>query len=128
MQLIKTIILKLDYPDNHLGELLSIFSQGMNYASQIVFANGKPMGSNRIQKATYRYLRNELGLKSQMCCNVARQVAGAYKTLQEQVITEQTEWQLLEFSPKSATFSFERDFGFSKDTLSVTTLSGEIQL
>lgn len=82
------------------------------------------MGSNRIQKATYRYLRNELGLKSQMCCNVARQVAGAYKTLQEQVTTEQTEWQLLEFSPTSATFSFERDFGFSKDTLSVTTLSG----
>jgi putative transposase len=124
MQLTKTIILKLEPPDNNLEELLSVFSQGMNYTSQIVFANGKPMGSDRIQKLSYRYLRNELGLKSQMCCNVARQVAGAYKTLQEQVNIEQTGWILLEFSPTSATFSFERDFGFSKDTLSITTLAG----
>ncbi len=79
MQLTKTIILKLDCPDNDLAEMLSIFSQGMNYASQIIFANEKPMGSNIIQKASYRYLRNELGLKSQMCCNVARQAAGASK-------------------------------------------------
>lgn len=126
MQLTKTIILKLDCPDDNLKELLSIFSQGMNYASQIIFANEKPMGSNTLQKASYRYLRNELGLKSQMCCNVARQVAGAYKTLQEQISSGQSEWKwkLLEFSPTSATFSFERDFGFSKDTLSITTLAG----
>jgi putative transposase len=124
MQLTKTIILKLDCPDDNLKELLSIFSQGMNYASQIVFANEKPMGSNTLQKASYRYLRNELRLKSQMCCNVARQVAGAYKTLQEQISTGLSEWQLLEFGPTSATFSFERDFGFSKDTLSITTLAG----
>jgi len=124
MQLTKTIILKIDSPDENLGELLSVFSQGMNYASQIVFANNKPMGSDRLQKATYRYLRNELGLMSQMSCNVARQVAGAYKTLQEQVNIEQTEWQLLRFDPTSATFSFERDFGFCKDTLSIATLAG----
>ena len=126
MQLTNTIILKLDCPDDNLKELLSIFSQGMNYASQIIFANEKPMGSNTLQKASYRHLRNELGLKSQMCCNVARQVAGAYKTLQEQISSGQSEWKwkLLEFSPTSATFSFERDFGFSKDTLSITTLAG----
>ena len=37
MQLTKTIILKLDSPDNDLAELLRAFSQGMNYVSQIVF-------------------------------------------------------------------------------------------
>jgi IS605 OrfB family transposase len=95
----------------------------MNYASQIVFASGKPMGSNTLQKASYRYLINKLNLKSQMCCNVARQVVGAYKTLQEHISNELSEWQLLEFSPTSATFSFERDFGLSKDTLSITTLA-----
>ncbi len=124
MQLTKTIILKLDSPDNDLAELLRAFSQGMNYASQIVFDIGKPVGSGRIQKLSYRHLRNELNLKSQMSCNVARQVSGAYKTLQEQVTTKEAEWQLLEFSPTSATFSFERDFGFSKETLSITTLAG----
>ncbi len=124
MQLTKTIILKLDSPDSGLAELLKAFSQGMNYASRIVFDTGKPVGSGRIQKLSYRYLRNELNLKSQMSCNVARQVSGAYKTLQEQVNIEETEWQLLQFSPTSATFSFERDFGFSEDTLSITTLAG----
>jgi IS605 OrfB family transposase len=124
MQLTKTIILKLTSLDNDLAELLKAFSQGMNYASQIVFDIGKPLGSGQLQKLSYHYLRNQLNLKSQMACNVARQVSGAYKTLQEQVSIEQTEWQLLEFSPTSATFSFERDFGFSQDTLSITTLAG----
>ena len=124
MQLTKTIILKLTSLDNDLAELLKAFSQGMNYASQIVFDIGKPIGSGQLQKLSYHYLRNQLNLKSQMACNVARQVSGSYKTLQEQVSIKQTEWQLLEFSPTSATFSFERDFGFSQDTLSITTLAG----
>jgi putative transposase len=124
MQLTKTIILKLTSLDNDLAELLKAFSQGMNYASQIVFDIGKPIGSGQLQKLSYHYLRNQLNLKSQMACNVARQVSGAYKTLPEQVSIEQTEWQLLEFSPTSATFSFERDFGFSQNTLSITTLAG----
>ena len=72
MQLTKTIILKLDSLDNDLAELLKAFSQGMNYASQFVFDIGKPIGSGQIQKATYRHLRNNLNLKSQMACNVAR--------------------------------------------------------
>jgi putative transposase len=119
MQLTKTVILKLESSDYDLAELLRAFSQGMNYVSQIVFDIGKHIGSGQIQKLSYRYLRNELNLKSQMSCNVARQVSGSYKTLQEQA-----EWQLLEFSPTSATFSFERDFGFSGNTLSITTLAG----
>ena len=124
MQLTKTVILKIDSPDEHLEELLAVFSQGMNYASQIVFDDVRPMGSDRLQKVTYRYLRNELGLMSQMSCNVARQVSGTYKTLQAQVNIEQTEWQALEFSPTSATFSSGRDFGLSQDTLSIATLAG----
>lgn len=123
MQLTKTVILKIQGGDGELGKLLSAFSEGMNYASGIIFENGKPMGSGRVQKASYRYLRNVLGLKSQMCCNVARQVAGAYKTLQDQVSSGQAEWQKLSFSPESATFSFERDFGFSRNHLSITTLA-----
>jgi putative transposase len=124
MKLTKTIILKLDEPDNELAELLKAFSQGMNYASQILFDIGKPVGSGQIQKATYTHLRNNLNLKSQMACNVARQVSGAYKTLQSQIDKKESEWQLLDFDPTSATFSFKRDFGLSGDTLSITTLAG----
>ena len=116
--------LKLDAPDDDLAKLLKAFSQGINYASQIVFDIGKPVGSGLIQKATYKHLRNNLNLKSQMACNVARQVCGAYKTLQSQIDKKESEWQLLDFDPTSATFSFERDFGLSGDTLSITTLAG----
>jgi predicted transposase len=77
MQLTKTIILKRDVPDNDLAELLESFSQGMNYASKFVFDIGKPIGSRQIQKGTYVHLRNNLNQKSQMACNVARQVSGA---------------------------------------------------
>ena len=124
MPLTKTVILKLDVPDNALAELLKTFSQGMNYASQIVFDIGKPVGSGQLQKATYKHLRNNLNLKSQMACNVARQVSGAYKTLQSQIDKKESEWQPIDFDPTSATFSFERDFGLSRDTLSITTLAG----
>jgi len=50
MQLTKTIILKLDVPDNDLAELLVTFSRGMNYASQIAFDVGKAIGSGQLQK------------------------------------------------------------------------------
>ena len=83
MQLTKTIILKLDAPDDDLAELLKAFSQGMNYASQIVFDIGKPVGSGQIQKATYKHLRNNLNLKSQMACNVARQVSWSLQNTSE---------------------------------------------
>ncbi|MCK9441673.1 MAG: transposase [Methanothrix sp.] len=59
-----------------------------------------------------------------MACNAARQVSGAYKTLQSQIDKKESEWQLIDFGPTSATFSFERDFRLSKDTLSITTLAG----
>jgi putative transposase len=85
MQLTKTIILKLDSLDNDLAELLKAFSHGMNYASQFVFDIGKPIRGGQIQKTTYRNLRYNLNLKSQMACNVARQVSGTYKTLQSQI-------------------------------------------
>jgi IS605 OrfB family transposase len=124
MQLTKTIALKLDAPDNDLAELLKAFSHGMNYASKIAFDIGEPIGSGQLQKATYHHLRNNLNLKSQMACNVARQVSGAYKTLQSQINKRESEWQRLDFDPTSATFSFERDFGISGDTLSITTLAG----
>ncbi len=41
-------------------------------------------------------------MKSQMACNVARQVSGAYKTLQSQIDKKESEWQLLDFDPTSA--------------------------
>ena len=81
MFLTKTVILKIANPDNDLVETMQKYSDGMNYASEIVFDNGKPISSMKLQKEVYPHLREILKLKSQMSCNIPRQVAGCYKTL-----------------------------------------------
>ena len=121
----KTAILKLNTDeDNRIERTLHKFTEGMDYASTVVHANNKPMGAMKLQKLTYAHLRAEIGLKSQMSCNVARQTAGAYKTLQSQIRQGETHWQLLEFAPTNIKFSYGRDFSINHDELSITTLDG----
>ena len=57
----------------------------MNYVSEVVFQNGKLIPARKLQPLVYGYLRNNIGLKSQVSCNIPRQVAGTYKTLLEQI-------------------------------------------
>jgi IS605 OrfB family transposase len=121
----KTTILKLTTDeDNMIERTLCKFTEGMDYASAVVHANNKPIGAMKLQKLTYAHLRAEIGLKSQMSCNVARQTAGAYKTLQSQIRKGETYWQLLKFAPTNIKFSYGRDFSINHDELSITTLDG----
>lgn len=123
MILTKTIILKIENPDDDLSETMQKYSEGMNYASSIVFANGKIIGSYKLQKIVYGYLRETIGLKSQMACNIPRQVSGCYKTLREHIMEGKTLWQEIEFSPDSITLSYKRDFSISENTVSITTFN-----
>jgi len=121
MFLTKTIILKIANPDKDLVETMQKYSDGMNYASEFVFDNGKPIPAMKLQKEVYSYLRETLKLKSQMSCNIPRQVAGCYKTLKKQ---KKPKWQKVEFSPSSMTFSYKRDFVIDEDTVKITTING----
>jgi len=78
---------------------------GIRYIYKVFRISSTLIGSGQIQKSTYGHLRNNLNLKSQMTCNVARQVSGAYKTFQSQIDKKESEWQLLDLGPTSATFS-----------------------
>ena len=121
----KTTILKLTTDeDRRIEKTIDKFTEGMDYASTVVHANNKPMGAMKLQKLTYAHLRSEIGLKSQMSCNVARQTAGAYKTLQAQIRNGETYWQLLKFAPTNIKFSYGRDFSINHDEISITTLDG----
>ena len=125
VKIIKTIILKLTTDeDNMIEKTINKFTEGMNYASMIVHTNNKPIGAMNLQKLTYAHLRSEIGLKSQMSCNVARQTAGAYKTLQSQISKSETHWQLLKFAPTNIKFSYGRDFSINHDEISITTVDG----
>lgn len=57
----------------------------MNYVSEIVFDNKKVIPARKLQSLVYNHLREELGLKSQVSCNIPRQVAVSYKTIVELV-------------------------------------------
>ncbi|WP_321416600.1 transposase [uncultured Methanomethylovorans sp.] len=123
MILTKTVILKIVNPDNDLVETMQKYSDGMNYASSVVFQNGKTIGSYKLQNIVYGYLREVIGLKSQMSCNVPRQVSGCYKTLKEQIKERKVIWKEITFSPYSMTLSYKRDFSISQDLVAITTIN-----
>jgi len=121
----KTVILKMDCPDTDLlDRTVQTYTEGMNDVSAVVYKLGKPKGSAALQKIVYPTLREQIGLKSQMSCNVVRQVTGTYRTLRDQVKVKKSEWQQITSAPTSATFSFGRDFSLDGDEIGLTTLEG----
>ena len=123
MESTKTIQLKITDIDSDLVETMQKYSDGMNYVSEIVFQNGKVIPAMKLQKMVYPYLREKIGLKSQVSCNIPRQVAGSYKTLLEQIKCKKTKWQKLQYTPSSMTLSYKRDYTITEDSVSITTFS-----
>lgn len=124
MKLTKTVILKLKIQDNDMDKTVKKYTQGMNYVSRVVYKNKKPISVNKLQKLTYKHLRNKIGLKSQMSCNIVRQVCGTYKSLMTKIRKEEVEWKLIKYRPNNITYSFRRDFTINTDELSITTTKG----
>lgn len=123
MESTKTIQLKIIDVDNDLVETMQKYSEGMNYVSEVVFQNGKVIPARKLQGLVYSHLREKIGLKSQVSCNIPRQVAGSYKTLLEQIKCKKTKWQKLQYTPSSMTLSYKRDYRITEDSVSITTYS-----
>jgi IS605 OrfB family transposase len=123
MESTKTIQLKIIDVDNDLVETMKKYSEGMNYVSEVVFQNGKVIPARKLQGLVYNHLRERIGLKSQVSCNIPRQVAGSYKTLVEQIKCKKTKWQQLIYTPSSMTLSYKRDYTIKEDSVSITTFS-----
>ncbi|PTD93775.1 transposase [archaeon SCG-AAA382B04] len=124
MEVTKTVVLKLKKPDKGIRKTMEKYTEGMNFASNVVYEYGEPLSANKLQKLTYKHLRENIGLLSQMSCNVARQVSGAYKSLQEQIEKGKAEWKQIEFEPTNIKFSYRRDYKINQEKLSITTLDG----
>ena len=120
----KTVILKLKNPDKELEVTIQKYTDGMNYVSGIVFRNGKNIAVRPLQKLTYKTLRSEYGLKSQMACNIIRQVCGTYSSLKQQIRKKKTKWKQIVYRPTNMTFSYRRDFTIKRGQISITTMNG----
>jgi putative transposase len=123
MESTRTIKLKILNPDFDLVETMQKYTKGMNYVSNIVFDNGKVIPARKLQPMVYSYLRENIGLKSQVSCNIPRQVAGTYKTVVELAKIGMSYWQKITYSPTSMTLSYKRDYTITKDSVSITTFS-----
>ena len=55
MELTRTVILKLENPDDDLVNTMQRYSEGMNYASKIVYEQGRPMAAMKMQRKIYNY-------------------------------------------------------------------------
>jgi len=119
----KTIQLKILSADFDLVETMQKYSKGMNYVSGVVFENGKVIPARKLQPMVYGYLREKIGLKSQVSCNIPRQVAGTYKTIVELAKIGMSFWQRVTYSSNSMTLSYKRDYDISENTVSITTFS-----
>ena len=123
MESTKTIQLKILNPDFDLVETMQKYAKGMNYVSEIVFENGKVIPARKLQPMVYGYLRENIGLKSQVSCNIPRQVAGTYKTIVELEKIGMSYWQKVTYSSSSITLSYKRDYDITENTVSITTFS-----
>lgn len=123
MESTKTIQLKILNPDHDLVETMQKYSKGMNYVSGVVFRNGKTIAARKLQPMVYSHLRENIGLKSQVSCNIPRQVAGTYKTILELIKIGKSKWQQVTYSPTSMTLSYKRDYTITENSVSITTFS-----
>ncbi len=116
------------------------YRDGLNYTSNVAFANNKMSNANKIQKIVYKDLRAKFGLSSQVSCSVCRQVSATYKGLWTKVKDNalklktgkaKRRYKGLDSAPKyisrTATLNYPRDFGFKKDGMvSVQSLEGRL--
>ena len=123
MESTKTVQLKILNPDFDLVETMQKYSKGMNYVSNIVFENGRVIPARKLQPMVYSYLREKINLKSQVSCNIPRQVAGTYKTLVELEKIGMSYWQRITYSSNSMTLSYKRDYTITENSVSITTFS-----
>src|SRR2546430_3191751 len=84
MQQLLTAKLKLlATPEQHqlLRQTQLAYRDALNYVSRYAFEHGKLSNAERLQQGTYRSVRAQFNLPSQMTCSVMRQVGTTYKSL-----------------------------------------------
>ena len=116
------------------------YRDALNYASAVAFDNGKSSNGAKLQKLVYNNLRSDFKLGAQMACNVPRQVAATFKSLQTKVKQNneaikkrhtKKRFKGLDKAPRyvsrTVTLNYQRDYSFKADQcVSIGTLSGRI--
>lgn len=106
-----------------LKETMSVYRKSCNYISSIVFET-KVLNQCILHGKTYRSLRNDYGLKSQMAQSVMKTVIARYKSTK----SNGHNWNLVKFKKPEVDLVWNRDYSIIGQVLSVNTLQGRLKI
>ena len=107
-----------------LEQAMSAYKDACNFAADYVFETHQ-LKQIPLQKAVYKDLRDQFGLKSQMACNVPRTVIAKFKANKSNT----GEWIKPDFKKPFLSLSFNHDFSIlANDMFSIGTLDGRIKV
>ena len=106
-----------------LLESMHAYSAACDHVSQYIYAT-HDLTQVSVQKHTYRALRSDLGMPSQMACNAVRTVIGSYRTMK----TNGHAWTKCKYRSPQMTLSWNRDYSLTEGKFSVGTLRGRVRL
>lgn len=114
-------------PTNDQGiallETIDAYRQGCNLVSTVVFDTRK-LKLPALHQTTYRTLRGEIGLRSQMAQSVIKTVIAKYKALR----TSGRDWVRVRFQKPEYDLVWNRDYSLISNRFSVNTLQGRIKV
>ena len=145
MQTILTTKLKLTLTPDQFRALRATqlaYRDALNLVSRYAFAHGKTSNQRRLQRDTYRDVRNQFSLPAQMACNVSRQVGSTYQALWTKA-QKNAEARRLGYTKKrfkglddapryvspTLTYNLGRDYSLrSGQEVSILTLAGRLHV
>lgn len=97
--------------------------KALNYISKYVY-NNNCLKQAELNKATYTYLREKFGLKSQMAQSVMKTVIAKYKTNK----SNGHDFTLVQFKNLEYDLVFNRDYSLKLGKFSINSLNGRLQI
>lgn len=97
--------------------------KALNYISKYVYDNNC-LKQAELNKATYTYLREKFGLKSQMAQSVMKTVIAKYKTNK----SNGHDFTLVQFKNLEYDLVFNRDYSLKLGKFSINSLNGRLQI
>lgn len=127
MELISTITAKIQIyvpkaDEESLNLTQKAYRKACNHVSEIVY-DMKNLQQFKLQEQTYDYLRNVIGLKSQMAISVVRAVIARYKSAK----SNGHDWSKVEFNLPEYDLVWNRDYSLKENYFSVNTLNGRLK-
>jgi putative transposase len=106
-----------------LQETIHAYRQGCNLVSDVVF-DTRELKQPILHQKTYRTLRSEIGLRSQMAQSVIKTVMAKYKTN----VNNGHDWVRVQFKKPEYDLVWNRDYSLAANQFSVNTLQGRIKV